>query len=102
MVRWGYAERGYMAKPDPSIRSYLASIGRKGGKKSRRKLSADSAKLMVRVREAKKAYIQYFAQCFWSFDPKLKIGKDDVDWVAEQLMKNGNREAWEIGRRLCQ
>ena len=28
-------------------------------------------------------------------------GMDDVDWVAETLMRNGNREAWIIGRRLC-
>jgi hypothetical protein len=24
-----------------------------------------------------------------------------VGWVAEQLMKHGNREAWEAGVKLC-
>ena len=37
----------------------------------------------------------------WSYRPDLHIGLDDVDWVAETLMKNGNREAWQVGRSLC-
>ena len=31
----------------------------------------------------------------WSFDPDYRIGSSDVAWVAEQLRKNGGREAWE-------
>ena len=37
-----------------SIRKYLSKIGRKGGKKSKRKLTSDQAKEMVRIRELKK------------------------------------------------
>jgi hypothetical protein len=39
--------------------------------------------------------------CFWSYRPDLQIGPEDVPWVSEQLMKNGNREAWRIGAKLC-
>lgn len=53
------------------------------------------------VREARKAYRRFYTLCFWSYRPDLVITLDDVPWVAEQLMKNGNRETWEIGRRLC-
>lgn len=37
-----------------SIKKYLAEIGSKGGKKSRRTLTPDQAKAMVRAREAKR------------------------------------------------
>jgi hypothetical protein len=56
---------------------------------------------MVRVREARRAYRRYHASCFWSHPPDLEIGLEDVPWVAETLMKHGNREAWRIGRSLC-
>jgi len=56
---------------------------------------------MVRVREARRAYRRFRTSCFWSYRPDLRIGLDDVDWVAETLLKNGNREAWQVGRSLC-
>lgn len=39
--------------------------------------------------------------CFWSYRPDLHIGLEEVPWVAEQLMKHGNREAWRVGAGLC-
>lgn len=86
---------------DDAVRDYLAKIGRKGGKKSRRTLDPETARRMVRVREARRAYRRFRGSCFWSYRPDLEIGMDDVAWVAETLMKNGNREAWQIGRSLC-
>lgn len=56
---------------------------------------------MVRVREARRAYRRFHAQCFWSFDPLYRIGPGDVDWVAQQLRRHGGREAWEIASKLC-
>ncbi len=84
-----------------AIRDYLAEIGRRGGRKSRRTLDSDTARNMVRVREARRAYRRFRTSCFWSYRPDLQIGMDDVDWVAETLMKNGDREAWRVGRALC-
>ena len=86
--------------PD-EIKKYLAEIGRRGGRKSRRTLDSETARSMVRVREARRAYGRFRTSCFWSYRPDLRIGLDDVDWVAEILMKNGNREAWHVGRSLC-
>jgi hypothetical protein len=83
------------------IRKYLAEIGRAGGRKSRRKLDPDTARAMVRVREARRAFNRYRTMCFWSCRPDLRIGLSDVPWVAEQLMKHGDRAAWRIGARLC-
>ena len=85
---------------DP-VREYLAEIGRRGGRKSRRTLDPETARDMVRVREGRRAYQRFHTSCFWSYPRDLEIGLADVAWVAETLMKHGNREAWRIGRSLC-
>lgn len=85
----------------PSLKAYFSEIGRRGGRRSRRALDSDTARTMVRVREAKRAFKRFHAQCFWSYDPNYTITARDVSWVAEQLMKNGGREAWTVGAKLC-
>ena len=84
-----------------SIRRYLAEIGSRGGRKSRRTLDPETARTMVRVREARRAFRRFRTTCFWSCRPDLVITADDVEWVAEQLKKHGNREAWLAGVKLC-
>ena len=84
-----------------TVKKYLSTIGRRGGLKSRRTLDAATARDMVRVREARRAYRRYRTMCFWSYRPDLKIARDDIAWVAEQLMTHGNRDAWNAGARLC-
>jgi len=86
---------------DPSVRNWLAEIGRRGGKKSRRTLAPEAARAMVRVREARRAYRRFHTECFWSFDPHYRVGADDIPWVAEQLKKHGGRDAWLLGAKLC-
>ena len=83
------------------IRKYLSDIGKRGGRKSRRTLDSETARNMVRLREAKRAFRRFSASCFWSYDPDYVLTLDDVEWVAKQLMKNGGREAWEVGAKLC-
>ena len=83
------------------MRAYLAEIGRRGGRKSRRALDPKMAQAMVRVREARRAYRRFHANCFWSFNPDYDIGLSDVAWVAEQLRRHGGRDAWEASRKLC-
>ena len=83
------------------MRGYLAEIGAKGGRKSRRKLTALEARSMVRVREARRAYREFHTECFWSFDPDYPIRLKDVPWVIEQLQKQGGRRAWEKAAQLC-
>jgi hypothetical protein len=83
------------------IRRYLARIGARGGRKSRRTLDPDTARTMVKVREARRAFRRFRNTCFWSYRPDLVIRVEDVPWVAEQLMKHGNRAAWRVGAKLC-
>lgn len=84
-----------------AIKEYLRAIGRRGGIKSRRRLDPQTARDMVRVREARRAFRRFRASCFWSYRPDLTIRIGDVPWVAEQLRKHGNREAWRVAARLC-
>ncbi len=86
---------------EDAVRTYLAEIGRRGGKQSKRTLDPETARGMVRVREARRAFQRFYAMCFWSSPPDLVIGKEDVAWVAQMLKRNGNREAWEVAHRLC-
>jgi len=83
------------------IRKYLSDIGKRGGRKSRRTLDSETARNMVRLREARRAFRRFYARCFWSYDPDYVLTLDDIEWVAKQLMKNGGREAWEVGAKLC-
>ena len=84
-----------------SVKAYLAEIGRRGGRKSRRALAPETARAMVRVREARRAFRRFHAECFWSFNPAYPIGPSDIVWVAEQLRKHGGRDAWEVAATLC-
>jgi len=86
---------------DPRVKSYLQLIGRRGGRVSRRELSREQARTMVKVREARRAFRRFHTQCFWSFDPNYVITAKDVPWVARQLMEHGGREGWELGAKLC-
>jgi hypothetical protein len=84
-----------------NLSRYFAQIGARGGRRSRRALASDAARDMVRVREARRAYRRFRITCFWSYRPDLVIGTADVAWVAEQLRRHGNREAWRVAARLC-
>jgi hypothetical protein len=84
-----------------AVKKYLSAIGRRGGITSRRRLTVQDARAMVKIREARKAYAKFHAQCFWSYAPDLKITSADVAWVASQLMKQGGHEAWFAGAKLC-
>lgn len=56
---------------------------------------------MVRVREARRAFHEFYADCFWYCRKDLEIGPADVEWVAETLRKNGDMRAWRAAARLC-
>ena len=55
------------------IRRYLAEIGRRGGKRSRRALDSETARRMVRLREARRAFRRFRTRCFWSSPPDYLV-----------------------------
>jgi hypothetical protein len=82
------------------IRRYLAEIGSRGGRTSRRALRPEAARDMVRVREARRAFRRYHQRCFASHAPDLTITIAEVPWVAEQLLRFGDNSARATALRL--
>lgn len=83
------------------VREYLAEIGRKGGAKSRRRLSSEAARDMVRVREARRAFRRFHAQCFWHLREDLKVGLEDIPEIVRGLRQHGGREGFFLAEKLC-
>lgn len=83
------------------LSKYFSQLGQKGGRKGKRVLTREQARQMVKVREARRAYKNFFTECFWSNDPNYVITHEDIEWVGQQLLKNGGRKAYEIGVKLC-
>lgn len=88
-------------KTPPTVTEYLASIGRKGGKKSRRILSVEDARKMVRVREARRAFRRFHSQCFWYLRPDMRVTLADVPEIARGLRQNGGRQGFLLAAKLC-
>ena len=83
------------------LKEYFARIGRKGGFRSRRRLSSADARDMVRVREARRAFRDFHAQCFWYLRPDLQVTLDDLPEIVRGLRRNGGRKGFLIAARLC-
>ena len=90
-----------MESTTSSIREYLSEIGRKGGTKSRRHLSTEDARNMVRVREARRAFREFYAQCFWYLRPDLDVTLEDVPEIVRGLRQNGGRQGFLRAAKLC-
>jgi hypothetical protein len=88
-------------KTPPTVTEYLSSIGRKGGKKSRRILSGEDARMMVRVREARRAFRRFHSQCFWYLRPDMRVTVADVPEIARGLRQNGGRQGFLLAAKLC-
>lgn len=83
-----------------AIKTYLREIGAKGGRKSRRRLEPVEARSMVAVREARRAFRNFKAQCFWSFDPDWSIHREQLPLVIDTLREEGDARAFAVARRL--
>ena len=89
-----------MGSPPAEVSAYLAEIGRKGGRKSRRRLSSEDARNMVRVREARRAFREFYSQCFWYMRPDLEITMADLPEIARGLRQNGGKRGLLLAK-LC-
>lgn len=87
--------------PPSALSAYLSRIGRKGGLRSRRQLSPEQARNMVRVREARRAFRTFHAQCFWHLRPDLSATLDDVPEIVRGLRQHGGRKGFLTAARLC-
>ena len=85
----------------PEVSAYLSEIGRKGGAKSRRRLSSRDAQSMVRVREARRAFRRFYAQCFWYMRPDMDVTIADIPELVRGLRQNGGRQGFLLAAKLC-
>ena len=90
-----------MAQASKHVSRYLAEIGRRGGLKSRRALSSEEARHMVRLRDARRAFRKFYAQCFWYMRPDMKITLADTPEIVRGLRQNGGREGLRLASKLC-
>jgi hypothetical protein len=88
-------------KTPAQVSAYLARIGRKGGAKSRRRLSSEDAKNMVRVREARRAFNLFYSPCFWYMRKDMDITLADVPEIVRGLRQNGGRQGFLLAAKLC-
>jgi hypothetical protein len=86
---------------NPRVRAYLSEIGRRGGRRSRRILDPETARRMVLLREARRAFKRFHGRCFWSSPKDYVVKMEDIAWVGRQLITHGGREGWRVGAQLC-
>ena len=84
------------------LSAYFSALGRKGGAKSRRVLSSDEARQMVRIREARRIFKRFYAQCFWYMRPDLNITRENIPVLVRGLRQNGGRQGFLLAAKLCQ
>ena len=90
-----------MKKTPTEVRAYLAEIGRRGGRRSRRHLSREDARDMVRVREARRAFREFHAQCFWFMPEEMVVTLADIPEIVRGLRLNGGRRGFLLAAKLC-
>ena len=83
------------------VRNYFSKIGRKGGSISRRDLSSEAAREMVKVREARRAFRKFHAECFWYMPRDMDVSKEDIPEIVRGLRQNGGRRGFLIADKLC-
>ena len=86
--------------PD-SLKGYFAAIGRKGGLKSKRALSTEQSREMLKVREARRAFRKYHAQCFWYMRRDAEITESNIPEIVRGLKANGGRQGLILAEKLC-
>lgn len=89
-------------KANDKTGAYRARMSRKGGAKSRRILSSEDARNIVRIREAQRAFDRYYAQCFWYLRSDMKVTISDIPEIVRGLRQNGGRAGYMLAERLCQ
>ena len=62
---------------------------------------SEAEKRQRRVELARKAFKDFFAQCFWSADPNYVIEEKYLPWVMANLRYYGGHRGYRIVAELC-
>ena len=89
-----------MDAQDP-VEARLAPVDGRGGPGSHRTSPSAEVRDRVRVREARRAFRDYHAQCFWYLRPDMQVTLGDIPEIVRGLRRNGGRKGFLLAARLC-
>lgn len=55
----------------------------------------------ARVELARKAFKDFYAECFWSYRPDAKITEEDIPWVIRELRHYGGAKGYQAVAEIC-
>lgn len=61
----------------------------------------DSAFRQQRLDLAKKAFREFYAQCFWSYREDAEITEDKIAFVIRGLREHGGLAGYQIAAEIC-
>lgn len=62
----------------------------------------DEVKRQHRLELARKAFKDFYAQCFWSYRDDLDITEEKIPFVIRGLRHHGGHKGYKIVAELCQ
>jgi hypothetical protein len=54
-----------------------------------------------RLELARRAFKEFYAQCFWSYRQDAVIGEEDIPWVIRELRHYGGAKGYQAVAELC-
>ena len=64
-------------------------------------IAADAAARPRRLELARRAFKDFYAQCFWSYREDAEIGEDDIPWVIRELRHYGGARGYQAVAEIC-
>ena len=64
-------------------------------------ITAAAAAARRRVELARRAFKEFYAQCFWSSDPNHVVEEQDLPWIIRNLRLHGGHRGYRIVAELC-
>ncbi|MGA2657781.1 MAG: hypothetical protein ABSH34_09705 [Verrucomicrobiota bacterium] len=63
--------------------------------------ASDTAARLRRLQLARKAFLEFYAQCFWSYREDAEITEDKIPFVIRGLREHGGLAGYRIAAELC-
>jgi hypothetical protein len=63
--------------------------------------ASDAAARQRRLELARKAFKEFYAQCFWSYREDVEITEEDIPWVLRELRHNGGHRGYRVVGEIC-
>lgn len=60
-----------------------------------------SATTQRRIELARRAFKEFYAQCFWSYREDAQIGEEDLPWVIRELRHYGGAKGYQAVAEIC-